>query len=282
MGEARRSMRLGIFSKTFPRPDVDQVFAAVRDAGVAAAGFNLTCAGLEDMPLEIPGETIARIREAAARHGVALDCVSGTFNMAHPDPAVRADGLRRFAAVARATRPLGGTMLNLCTGTRDTGHMWHWHEGNDDPSAWRDMAASIAAALEIAEEADVDLLVEPETGNVVNSPQRAKRLLEEMGSARLKIIVDVANMTDPGDEDRLPAALDATFDLLAGDFAMVHGKDRTAAGRVVPAGQGIVPWERLLVRLDDIGFTGPFIIHGVDEAGAADAIGHFRSLGIVN
>ncbi|MGI9252983.1 MAG: sugar phosphate isomerase/epimerase family protein, partial [Thermomicrobiales bacterium] len=239
-------MRLGIFSKTFPRGNVAEVLEAVRTAGVTSTGFNMTCAGLEDMPSDIPAETLAAIRQAADRAGVAIDSVSGTFNMAHPDPEVREGGLRRFAAVAHATRPLGASALNLCTGTRDTGHMWRWHDGNDDPSAWRDMAKTIADALVIAEAADVDLLVEPETGNVINSPQRALRLIEEMASTRLKIIVDVANMTDPGHEADISDAMDATFTLLADRFAMIHGKDRTAEGKVVPAGQGIVPWETLL------------------------------------
>jgi sugar phosphate isomerase/epimerase len=101
-----------------------------------------------------------------------------------------------------------------------------------------------------------------------------------MASPRLKIIVDVANMTDPGDEARIPAAMETTFALLADRFAMIHGKDRRADGTVIPAGKGVVPWAHLLDRLDEIGFTGPLIIHGVDEQGADVAIDHFRSLGI--
>ena len=282
MGAGRDSMTLGIFSKTFPRPSVEEVMAAVKAAGVTTTGFNFTCAGFEDRPDEVSDAAVAAIRAAADRAGVSIGCVSGTFNMAHPDRAHREDGLRRFATVARTVRPLGAGCMNLCTGTRDTGHMWRWHDGNDDPSAWSDMAETVAAALEIAEAEGVDLLVEPETGNVINSPRRALRLIDEMGSPRLKIIVDVANMTDPGGEAGIPAAMEATFDLLADRFEMIHGKDRTAEGRVVPAGRGVVPWERLLDRLDEIGFAGPFIIHGVDETGAAESISWFRSLGIAH
>jgi len=274
----RTTPTLGIFCKHFPRPDVDAVFAAVAAAGVNVVQFNMTCAGLADMPDEIPAETVAAIRAAAARHGIRIAAVSGTFNMAHPDPAVRADGLRRFGEVARAARPIGTGIVTLCTGTRETSHMWTRHPDNDTPEAWRDMAETVAAALEVAEAADVDLAVEPETGNVIDSPRKARRLIDEMGSRRLRIIVDVANMADPGDEARIPAAMDATFDLLGDDIVIAHAKDRTAEGTVVPAGQGIVPWERLLEMLDGIGFAGPLVIHGVDEAGAAQAIRFLRGL----
>lgn len=271
---------LGIFSKHFPRPDVDAVFAAVAAAGVRVVQFNMTCAGLADMPEEVPAGTVAAIREAADRHGIVIAAVSGTFNMAHPDAVVRADGLRRFAAVAHAARPIGTGIVTLCTGTRETRHMWTRHPDNDTPEAWWDMAETVAAALEIAEAADVDLALEPETGNVIDSPQKARRLIDGMGSRRLKVIVDVANMADPGEEDRIPAAMDATFDLLGDEIVIAHGKDRTAEGRVVPAGQGIVPWARLLEMLGGIGFAGPLVIHGVDEAGATEAIRFFRGLGL--
>ncbi|MFM9106372.1 MAG: sugar phosphate isomerase/epimerase family protein [Chloroflexota bacterium] len=280
MGAARDGMTLGIFSKTFRRDGVEEVMAAVRASGVTTTAFNFTCAGFDDLPEEVPEAALAAIRGAAGRAGVRIDCVSGTFNMAHPDRGHREGGLRRFATAVRAAPLLGASQVNICTGTRDTGHMWHWHAGNDDPAAWRDMAGTVAAALELAEAAGVDLLVEPETGNVINSPQRASRLVDEMASPRLKIIVDVANMTEPGDEARIPDAIDATFDLLGPRFAMIHGKDRAADGTVVPAGRGVVPWERLLDRLDAADFRGPFIIHGVDEAGASESIAWFRGLGI--
>ncbi len=272
-------MPLGIFSKIFPRDTVGEVFAAVRDSGVRVVQFNMTCAGLADMPDLVPAETIADINAAQTATGVEIAAVSGTYNMAHPDPAVRDAGHRALTAVAHAARPIGCDLVTLCTGTRNTGHMWHWDDDNDTSEAWRDMAASFARAVEVADAADVDLAIEPETGNIINSPQRARRLIDDIGSPRIKVIVDVANMVNPGEEARLPRAMADTFDLLADRIVLAHAKDRTATGTVVPAGEGIVPWQHLLDDLDRIGYCGPIVIHGTNEQGAATAIRYLRALG---
>ena len=89
-------MRLGIFAKTFPGTQPAPVLADVAEAGFETAQYNLACSGLPPMPDAIPGHVAASIAAASAKSGVELCAVSGTYNMAHPDPAVRADGLRRL------------------------------------------------------------------------------------------------------------------------------------------------------------------------------------------
>ena len=43
-------MQLGIFAKTFDRPDVASCLQAVADAGIPATQFNLSVAGLPTIP----------------------------------------------------------------------------------------------------------------------------------------------------------------------------------------------------------------------------------------
>jgi sugar phosphate isomerase/epimerase len=83
-------MQLGIFAKTFDRPDVASCLQAVADAGIPATQFNLSVAGLPTLPDgPVPDDVVDTIRIAADQAGVALTAISGTFNTAHPDPAHR-------------------------------------------------------------------------------------------------------------------------------------------------------------------------------------------------
>ena len=61
----------------------------------------MACSGLDPLPDAIPEEAATAIRAASTAAGVEIAAVSGTFNMIHPDPAVRADGLRRLAVARR-------------------------------------------------------------------------------------------------------------------------------------------------------------------------------------
>ena len=186
--------------------------------------------------------------------------------MAHPDPAARADGLTRLAVIAAACRDLGTATLTLCTGTRDPADKWRAHADNGTPAAWADLSASMTAALALAERHDLTLAIEPEPANVIRDASTARRLLNELGSPRLKIILDPANIV-AGTLDRDPGeTLAAAFDLLGDDIVVAHAKDVDAAGRFRPAGQGIVPWPLYVRLIRESGFGGPLILHSLEEA----------------
>ncbi|MCE2749841.1 MAG: hypothetical protein LW715_14095, partial [Rhodobacter sp.] len=92
-------MRLGIFAKTFAGDDPGNVLGAARAAGFACVQYNMACSGLPAMPDDIPAAVAAAVRAASAQTGVAVAAVSGTYNMIHPDLAVRAAGLRRLGVL---------------------------------------------------------------------------------------------------------------------------------------------------------------------------------------
>jgi sugar phosphate isomerase/epimerase len=268
-------MRLGIFAKTFARPSVEETFDAVRAHGLEATQFNLSVTGLAPMPERIPGGLAKAVGMAARARGLEIAAVSGTFNMAHPDPQARANGLLRLEVLAAACGALGTRVITLCTGTRDRENMWHRHADNSTAAAWQDMRATIVDAIAIAERHDVVLAIEPEISNVVDSPVAARRLLDEIRSPHLRVVIDAANLFDADDPSRrlsnsAPVLAEA-FDLLAGDIVLAHAKDITENGSFAAAGQGDVDWEHYLALLDAGGYTGALIMHGLDEADVADS-----------
>jgi len=268
-------MRLGIFAKTFARPSVEETFDAVRAHGLTAMQFNLSVTGLASTPDSIQRDLANSVRTAARARDLEIAAVSGTFNMAHPDPQMRASGLRRLAVLAEACGPLGTQVITLCTGTRDAENMWRRHPDNTTAEAWQDMRATIIQAIAIAERHDVVLAIEPEISNVVDSPAAARRLLDEIRSPRLRVVIDAANLFDADDPSRPLSnsgpVLTEAFDLLAHDIVLAHAKDVTADGAFAAAGQGDVDWEHYLTLLDASGYAGVLVMHGLDEADVADS-----------
>jgi sugar phosphate isomerase/epimerase len=260
--------KLGIFAKTFPGTTAEAVLSAARDAGYGCVQFNLACCGLPPMPDALPPGIAASIAGASARTGVAIAALSGTYNMIHPDTAVRAQGLRRLELLLSEARAVGTPLVTLCTGTRDAADQWRRHADNDGPEAWADLVTEMEKAAALAERFDVDLGIEPEHANVVSAAPHAARLLREVPSPRLRIVLDPANMVEDADTDQATLFAEAC-DLLGDRIAMAHAKDRDAAGAVVPAGSGIVDFDAFFVALSRVGFTGPVVTHGL---AAADAV----------
>ncbi len=262
-------MRIGIFAKTFSRPSLESVLDAVAGHGLPETQLNMSVAGLPSMPDEIAPALADRVREAAAERNVTLSAVSGTFNMAHPDEGVRRDGLRRLGVIAGACGRLGTSKITLCSGTRDPEDMWRRHPDNETPEAWQDMLDTMQMALETAEESGVTLAFEPETGNVVDSAQKGRRLLDEVRSPRLKVVMDAANLFDaqyPARRlSRSEELLYEAFELLGSDIVLAHAKDVKASGEILAAGKGDLDYDLYLEHLIEAGYHGPLILHGLDE-----------------
>ena len=260
--------RLGIFAKTFPGTRAPPVLIAAREAGYASVQFNLACCGLPSMPDVLPSGTAAAIAEASARTGVAIAALSGTYNMIHPDEAVRAQGLRRLEVLLSEAQAMGTSLVTLCTGTRDPQDQWRYHPGNDTPGAWADLLTEMEKAVALAEHYGVDLGIEPEHANVVSSAGRAARLLRQVPSERLVIVLDPANLMENAATDQ-PHLFAEAADLLGDRIGMAHAKDRDAAGAVVPAGSGIVDFDAFFGELARVGFAGPVVTHGLAATDAA-------------
>jgi sugar phosphate isomerase/epimerase len=146
--------------------------------------------------------------------------------------------------------------------------MWRRHPDNDTPEAWRDMIAAMAEAASLAEAHGVTLAVEPEVANVVDSAQKARRMLDEVRSPALKICIDGANVFHLGELPRQREILDEAFQLLGDDIVLAHAKDLDhdgAAGHLA-AGHGLLDYDHYLTLLHQIGFDGAIVLHGLSEA----------------
>ncbi len=269
-------MKLGIFAKTFEGSDPATVLNAVAAAGYAAAQYNMACSGLSSMPDAISDAQADAVAAAARAAGVEIVAVSGTYNMIHPDVAVREAGHRRLEVLASQARRMGTDLITLCTGTRDAKDQWKEHPDNDTPEAWRDLVAAMAVAIEIADRHDVYLGIEPELANVINSAEKAAQLIAEMGSARLRIVLDPANLFEVAAVEEQRRIVSAAVDLLADRISMAHAKDRTPEGGFTTAGQGVLDYDHYLGCLDAIGFAGSLVTHGLSSGEAPDVATFLR------
>jgi sugar phosphate isomerase/epimerase len=274
-------MQIGIFAKTFVRPTMIETLDAVVAHGIQCVQFNLACAGLPSMPDQIEPAMIASIRRELDARGLTMAAVSGTFNMIHPDPRQRSDGLRRLRTLVEACHALGTSVISLSTGTRDPDNMWRWHPNNATPAAWRDLITAVAEAAQIAEEHKITLAFEPEVTNVVDSAEKGRRLLDAIGSPYLKVVIDGANLFHAGELQRMPAILEEAFALLGADIVLAHAKDLNHDGDAgqVAAGTGLLDYDLYLSLLRSVGYRGPLILHALTEDQVDRSVAFLREKG---
>ena len=141
-----------------------------------------------------------------------------------------------------------------------------------------DLIASMRKAVQIAEEYGVTLAFEPEVANVVDSAQKARRLLDDVRSPWLKVTMDGANIYHAGELPRMREMLDEAFALLGKDIALAHAKDLDRDGEAghLAAGKGLLDYKHYLSLLNKLGFDVPVILHGLTESELPESLAFMR------
>ena len=260
-------MKLGVFAKTFYHSQsLDSLFETIIQHHISGVHFNMVCAGLTELPLVVPHEICQKVSTAANRHNIKIVGLSATFNMIHPDPSHREKGLESLNTLAAAAKHLGTDFISLCTGSRHS-DKWTWHPENATADAWKDLLISMERALEIAHKHKIYLGVEPEIGNVIRNPQKAAKLLEEIESSRLRIILDPANLFEKAkNRQEIRDLIKSALDLLHPHIMVAHAKDRNLNGNIKAAGMGDVDFEFFFEMLKQVDFKGWTVLHGLEAA----------------
>ena len=271
---------LGLLSSEFPAVSLDTNLNTIAATGAISVQFDLVSAVGQSLPDVLSPHTLEAINVGFSQHHLTLAALSGTYNMIDPNPQARlagAEGLDRLIALAPC---LGTDLVTLCTGSRDPESMWRKHPDNDTPEAWADLLVQIERAVQVAEEYGVTLGVEPEIGNTINSVHKARRLLDEVRSPQLKIVMDGANIFQSGQLANMRKVLDEAFELLGPDIVLAHAKDLDKDGEAghLAAGRGRLDYPYYLELLRKSGFEGAIILHALKPAESKDRLAFVRSI----
>jgi len=251
-----------VFGKTYPGTSAPAVLDATAADGFCGVQFNLVSAGLASLPDHLPDGLAEAVEKHAREKQLRIAALSGTYNMAHPDASVRDTSRRGFANVIEAARRMGSPVVTLCTGSRDRSDMWKYHPENLSAAAWKDLRSELDLALELAEQAGIALGIEPEPGNVIRDARTAARLLTEVDSPHLGIVLDAANLLSAALLTQQDDVMAEAVGLLGEKVLLAHAKDIASDGRVVAAGAGAVHLGVFVKLLRSAGFDGALVGHG--------------------
>ena len=269
---------IGSFARTFTGVTIDAVFAAATRSGIRDLQLNLSIAGLETVPAQVPDEIVKLILASSMLHKASMRALSGTCNISHPDSEVRSEYVRRLGVLAAICATLGIPVLTLSTGTRDTDDLWRAHPDNQTREAHRDLRLSLRAALQLTADTAVTLAFEPEAANVIQTADQALDLLDELADPRLAVVFDLANLVGHAPAEAHDEILHHAAMRLGGRIALVHAKDIAANHEVVPPGRGIIDFTQYLHTLLHVAdFTGPVIMHGLTAPDVPAALAHLRA-----
>lgn len=283
--------KIGVFAKHISRPTPEELFDAVAGYGFDCTQFNAACLGIPSLPDQIDNVLWSRTALAARCAGVRIVALSATFNLLDENKSRLAGNFQRLGALAEGAAILGTDLLTLCSGTRNQADMWTYDPENQSPTAWQEMIDGMRRALDVATKYNLFLGIEPEVANVVSNANDGARLIKELGSDRIRIVFDPANLyRPPADPRRDQHIVTDALRLLGDRIAIAHCKDIAVPGTAgtplepgearyahVAAGAGILDYDHYISELRRlVAAEVPLILHGLTEKQIPDSVEFIR------
>ena len=178
-----------------------------------------------------------------------LDCaVLGCYlNLATPDEEQLRETQEKYMANIRFAAHLGAGVVGTETGAPNVEYRFEeacWNE-----ESLQIFIKNLRPVVKYAEQMGVLVAIEPVVRHIVCDPVRARRVLDEIDSPNLRIILDPVNLLESYNYEEQDAIIDEALELLGKDVAVLHVKDFVIKdGRLVsvPVGQGQCHWDRIM------------------------------------
>jgi len=239
-----------------PTGPIEVVFERLARAG--AGGLDLF---LPHVPYLLDGRfgsrNLALCRQAAAAAGVPIQSIIGAPLQGNagfgaylgPDPDKgRADSVAFVRHNVELAAALGASHFSTAEGRLPN--------GADERETWGRLVRTLKEAAPIAEAGGVTIQIELHPGLIASTPDKAPRLIEEVGSKAVRICLDFchANVITKGDPVGMIRAL-------KGAMGAIHISDGIQApGLHLPIGQGEIDVDACIRAAKEVGHDGPWVL----------------------
>ena len=213
-----------------------------------ALGMTLNGFSMQDASRSLTNDLAAQVRQDLEDTGMECAVLGCYLNLADPDPERRDHTRAIYQAHLRAAPLIGARVVGTETYANPASRFPEPAARSED--AFRLFMDCLRPVVRFAEEAGAILAVEPVYHHIISTPERAQRMLEELPSDHLQIILDAVNLIGPGFDGQADALTEEAIRRLGDRVRVLHMKDYTvlADGGIhsQACGTGKMRFERLL------------------------------------
>jgi len=243
------------------RESIGETVRKIRESGITSvvAGFEPWCS-IED-------SVVRELRDALEQHDVVIFEMGGYRNIIHTDKKERQENCKHLARCIEAADRIGCPMVGTISGSRNPeGNKWGdnyaVHPDNWTMETWNLLLDSIRQILKDTEGMKAVIGMEAQITTNIDGPLAHRRLMDDVGNARLKTNLDPTNMIHLYNHFHTTGLINECFDLLGEDIMGCHAKDsyvlphsQTVHVQEVCPGRGSLDYETYLVRISRMNWS---------------------------
>lgn len=191
-----------------------------------------------------------KIKEKLIENDLHVSVLGCYISPVHENPDILKTHLKRFEHFLSYAKDFGADVIGTETGARATLEETHSEKN------YQFFVNNMRPIIKKAEQIGVNVGIEPVYNSTIWSPQVMKRMLDEINSDNLKVILDVSNMTHAPTRHMQRNIINDSFDLFGDKIAAVHLKDFTfdhdSKKHFAVAGTGELMTELIFDRLKEL------------------------------
>jgi len=254
--KARKNLILGIDAGVYRGLPVEEASRRIKQDGFTGVLTNFRFADIRFDPLNPDWSAADKITASFERNGVRVASLYGYYNVVDPDVERRKQGEARIECMITNWKRLGCPIIATETGTLNRKSEWLEAPENLTEESYVECRKSLERLTRLAEKAGATIAIEAYWRNVIGTIERVDRLMREINSPSLRVVMDPANYFRNEDLPRMQPMLQEIFQRLGDRAVVAHAKDVKAVpdGPEHPAaGKGQLDYPlylRLLAQLD--------------------------------
>lgn len=245
-------LQLGIRLHDMREGSLEERAAWAQEQGFSCVHLALskTIPGFKMVPNTLHAGLGKHIRGIFSAHGVDVAVLGCYKNLAHPDPTTVRDLQELYIAHLRMAIALQCSVVGTETGAPNA--EYRFEPNCHTETALQSFLRGMEPVLEAAETLGVLFAIEPVWNHIVWNPRVARRVLDEMASPNLRIILDPVNLLSMENYQQREQVIDEALELLGEAVEVVHLKDfRVEDGKLVSvaAGTGMMDYRAIMEYL---------------------------------
>ena len=192
------------------------------------------------------------IKELCAENKVDIAVLGCYLNLCNPNEEKHKEIVEKYKAYIRFASILGCGVVGTETGA--VNEEYKYEPANHSEEALQCFIDNLRPIVKYAEQFGVIVAIEPVWKHIVNTVERARKVLDAIDSPNLQIIFDPVNILYVGNIDKQDEIINQAFDLLLKDIAVVHCKDYVVEGdelKSIAAGTGGLNYPLLLKKIKE-------------------------------
>lgn len=169
------------------------------------------------------------------------------LNLADPDPEALKGILETYKAHICFAGILGVGVVGTETGAPNT--EYRYEPACRGEEAYQTLVKNLKEVVAYAEKMGVIFAIEPVLKHIIYDAKRARRLLDDIASPNLQIILDPVNLLGMENVDQREKVIREAIELLGDDVAVVHIKDFVIEENdlsALAAGKGQMNYEEII------------------------------------